>query len=625
MIPVPAPPSRTAQNANATCPSSRFRSLLSGLLLAVAAWVLYLPSVRYGFVYYDDVRILRDHPELYGQPRLSADLRAIFVTCFPREEPLLARDVTWALDSRLFGFGNPLGYHLGNVLLHGVVVALLFAFLLGTTRRYGFALATALAWLFLAVHTEPVAWIMGRKDILSALFMLLALGAQTRRLTSKSPAGHCGWYVLTTVFFLAGLLSKISVLTFPLVLFLHAILFPYLRGEQPPEAPLQSGRALAREALLMTPNLAISGLIYVWYQRTLAQIGMFDRGYAARGLAHVWNLFMIDPLTLWLYLKQVFLPWGLSVFYTWPSLRPGYPPSQIAVALATVGIACGAGVWLFRRHKDLFFYYGAFFVLMVPYLNLLYIGIWMAERYLYFPAFCIVALACSLASAALRRPHNVMRLGVLTTGALFVAINAFQSLSYQREWRNAETLWQYHITLPRPSPTAYENLAAYYYAVAAEHPEASRMALPVKKMSIVVEAGLAEFWPDRGQPPPPATAYLFFLKSIVEELTGEPEAALASLLTSDRLRPGADATNLNLARLYRNLARAAADPRQRRSYACAARDRFLQYLKLAFRGRLAPTEVRQELAAIEAECSALDQLPGSGQTGPAAEKSHPDR
>ena len=131
--------------------------------------------------------------------------------------------MTWALDSRIFGFGNPFGYHLGNVLLHGVVVALLFVFLLGTTRRYGFALATAVACLLLAVHTEPVAWIMGRKDILSALFMLLALCAQTQRLTAKRATAQSGWYAITLASFVVGLLSKISVLTFPLVLFLHAI------------------------------------------------------------------------------------------------------------------------------------------------------------------------------------------------------------------------------------------------------------------------------------------------------------------------------------------------------------------------------------------------------------------
>jgi hypothetical protein len=242
----------------------RHRNLLTGLLLMLAAWAMYLPSLRYDFVYYDDVRILRDHPELYGQANLSEDLQAIFVTSFPREEPLLLRDVSWALDSRIFGFGNAFGYHLDNVLLHGIVVALMFAFLLGTTRRYGFALAVSIAWLVLAVHTEPVVWIMGRKDILSTLFMLLTLCAQTRRLATAGNRACCGWYLITLACFMCGLLSKISVLTFPLVLFLHAVFLPYLNGERPTNGAFRCGRALLKEIFLFIPAFVASVLVYGW-------------------------------------------------------------------------------------------------------------------------------------------------------------------------------------------------------------------------------------------------------------------------------------------------------------------------------------------------------------------------
>jgi hypothetical protein len=585
----------------------RHRNFFTALLLAMAAWIFYLPSTQYGFVYYDDVRILQNHPELYGQAHFSAGLRAIFVTCFPREEPLLVRDITWAIDSRIFGFGNAFGYHLGNVLLHGVVVALLFVFLFVTTRRYDFALATAAAYLLLAVHTEPVAWIMGRKDILSALFMLLALCAQTQRLTAKSVTAQGGWYAITLACFAVGLLSKISVLTFPLVLFLHAIFLPYLRGERPPDAPFLWGRALAREGLLLTPGLVVAGVIYVWYQRILAQMGIFDRGYAAQGLAHLWNLLMVNPQAFWIYLRQIFFPSHLAVLYAWPALQSSYPSWQIATALATVAATGGIGVWLFRRRKDVFFYYAAFFVLMVPYLNLLYIGIWVAERYLYFSAFCLLAIAISLASTALRRPQPALRIGVLTVSMIFAASNLFQKLSYERMWRNGETLWQYHIALPRPSPIAYENLAACCYASfasAVAQQNTPRMESSIRKMEIVVQAGLAEFWPDHQRPPPPETASLFFLQSLVQEVKGEPDAALESLLTSDRLHPRFDATNLNLSRLYCKLAKTARTPQQQETDIRAAHERFVAYITLAFRGRPAPPEVRKELADIESECPA---------------------
>jgi hypothetical protein len=587
----------------------RHRNLLTGLLLMLAAWALYLPSARYDFVYYDDVRILRNHPELYGQANLPADLHAIFVTGFPREEPLLLRDVSWALDSRVFGFGNAFGHHLGNVLLHGIAVALLFAFLLETTRRYGFTLAVAAAWLALAIHTEPVAWIMGRKDVLSALFMLLALCAQTRRLTAGNFSARCGWYFTTLICFVCGLFSKISVLTFPLVLLLHAVFLPYLNGGLSPNAAFAWGRALVKEIFLFVPALVASILVYGWYRRMLTQVGILDGGSTAGGLEHLWNLLMVDPPALWVYLQQTFVPWHLKVLYQWPKLPAVYPHWQIAASLASVVLAGGAGAWLFRRHKDLFFYYAAFFVIMMPYLNLVMPGILVAERYLYFSSFCLLALALSAAIALLRRPQPLLRGSVLAAGVGFAALNLFQTGSYLPVWRNGETLWQYHLALPRPSPVAYANLAACYYAQATDQLGTPKMAVSMLKMSTVVDAGLAQFWPDRKQDPPPDTYFLFFLQSIVQEIKGEPEAALASLLTSDRLRPKFDSTNLNLALLYHKLAGTATDPDQKAVYARAARDRYAEYIALTWRGRAAPPEIQKQLADFEAGCSVTNQPP----------------
>jgi hypothetical protein len=585
----------------------RYRTLITALLLAMTAWVLYFPSVHYSFVYYDDVRILQDHPELYGQSTLGADLKAIFVTCFPREEPLLARDVSWAADSRIFGFDNPFGYHLVNVLLHGVVVALLFIFLLGTTGRYGFALGTTAAYLLLAAHTEPVAWIMGRKDILSGLFMLLALCAQTRRLTTPRLAAQVGWYAMTLLFFVIALLSKINVLTFPAMLFLHAVFFPYLRGERKSDDRFPWGRELARETLFLIPALAASGIVYVWYQRTLAQMGIFDRGYTARGLAHLWNLLTINPIGLWIYLRQVFFPWHLSVLYTWPRLETRYPAWQIAIAAATVMAAIAAGIWLLRRHKDMFFYYAAFFVLMIPYLNLIYIGIWIADRYIYFSSFCILAIAVTLVEAAFRSARPMLRIGALAACIFFGAVNVYQTLSYEPAWRNGETLWQYHLALPEPNSIAYENLAAYYYAdfgsAHAQH-DMPRMILSLRKMEAVVDAGLGRFWPDHRESPPREISYLFFLDSLVLEVKGDANGALNSLLMSDRLHPGFAPTNLNLSLLYRKLAATAQNRPQEMDYLNDARERFRLYIGLTYRGRPAPPDVQKQLADIEAECAA---------------------
>lgn len=584
----------------------RHRNVLTGLFLLLAAWGLYAPSIGYNFVYFDDVRILRDHPEIYGQAHLSDDFKAIFVNAFPREEPLLLRDVSWAIDSRLFGFGNPFGYHLVNVLLHGAVVALLFTFLLTTTRRYSISLASTLTWMFLAVHTEPVAWIMGRKDILSTLFMLLALCAQTRRLAASQPGQRSFWYVATVLSVFCGLLSKVSVLTFPLVLFLHAVLLPYLRREPGSDSALPPFRALVREGLLAFPSLVLSLAVYVWYSRILTQVGLLDRGYTAHGLGHLWNLLMINPLVLWFYLKQICLPSGLSVIYKWPTLQPAYPGWQVAVGLATLALALSAGIWLFRKRRDLFFYYAAFFILMVPYFNLTYIGIWVADRYLYFAALFPLLIGVTLAAEALQRQDTPVRRAVVTIiAAIFCLGNISRAVSYQPAWSDAESLWKYHLALANPAPEAFGNLAAYYYSVAFAHQNTLEADKALQKMAVVVDAGLDQFWPRRRGPAPAITWQLFFLRSMEQEVNGQLSDALASLRLSDQLRPGFDSINLNMARLCFHLCQTDLPSQKKVEFSREASHRFAEYIKLAYRGRTPSTEIRQEQSAIEENYAVL--------------------
>ncbi len=592
-------------------PLGKHRSLITAIVLMLAAWVLYSPSLKFGFIYFDDVRILRDHPELYGQKTLTADLKAIFVTSYPREEPLLLRDVTWAIDSHIFGFGNAFGYHLGNVLANGVVVALLFAFLLNATRRYKFAVITTVAYLLLAVHVEPVAWIMGRKDILSALFMLLALLAQAHRLDAKSIAAKTGWYLLVLVCLVAGLFSKISVLTFPIMLYLHALLLPHLRGEQPPDAPFP-WRSAVREAVFIIPALAISGLTYLWYQRILTQMGIFDRGYNAHGLAHLWNLLMVNSLAFWSYLLNLLAPMHLAVLYSWPDLQYSYPVWQIIVSFVTLAGILAVGIWLLLKRKDLFFYLASGLVLMIPYLNLIYIGIWVADRYVYFTSACAVAIVIALMESAWPMWRTGIRRIIISAGALLLAVNLFETISYQPQWRDAESLWQYHITLPNAVAKSYENLGAFYFAQftdASDKRDDVAKDQALKKMAVVVDAGLNEYWPDRHVDPPPRTAFLFFLKSLIEDVTGQPKAALDSLLISDKLQPKFDSTQYNLSRVYKELAQAAASDQERETDYRAARDRFAQYIQLSYLGRVPPPEVSQEMADLEAKCAASNQAP----------------
>lgn len=106
--------------------------------------------------------------------------------------------LSFAVDWQVWG-GNPLGFHLTNLLLHLLCVSLVYAL----ARRLGASAAAAgiSAALFgtLPRLSEAVAWVSGRTDLLASLFVLAALWAHGERQRRR-------WLAALLLF--GGLLSK---------------------------------------------------------------------------------------------------------------------------------------------------------------------------------------------------------------------------------------------------------------------------------------------------------------------------------------------------------------------------------------------------------------------------------
>jgi len=87
---------------------------------------------------------------------------------------------------RMVTGSHPLPQHLVNILLHAMVAALLVRL----CRRMGLSDANSLAsgvlFAVLPIHTEVVAGVVGRADILTTLGVLLALLAHRRSLLATS-------------------------------------------------------------------------------------------------------------------------------------------------------------------------------------------------------------------------------------------------------------------------------------------------------------------------------------------------------------------------------------------------------------------------------------------------------
>ncbi|MEZ4650517.1 MAG: tetratricopeptide repeat protein [Candidatus Eisenbacteria bacterium] len=182
-------------------------------LIAIA---IYLPTLRYGFVGYDDtLLVVQNQPFLSDLGNVPQAFRqgAWSVPGFEGGNVYYrpAYTLSFMADAQVGG-ARPLTYHLDNVLQHGIASALVAVLLL----ELGYGAWTALlVGAFFAAHpafVNVVAWVPGRADSLLAIFTLLSVLSWSRLYRHAGGPGKTG--VTTAWLFVLG-----NVAAFALALF----------------------------------------------------------------------------------------------------------------------------------------------------------------------------------------------------------------------------------------------------------------------------------------------------------------------------------------------------------------------------------------------------------------------
>jgi tetratricopeptide (TPR) repeat protein len=402
------------------------RLAIAGALVA-STLAAYAQTVHFDFVVFDDPTYVIDDPHI-NRGLTWPGVKWVFSHAyFANWHPLTL--LSHMLDCTLFGLDAG-GHHLTSVLLHVANTLVLFFVLCGATGAPWRSSVVAALFALHPLHVESVAWVSGRKDVLSTLFGFAALGAYG----SYARRGGAGRYALTALLLALGLMSKPMLVTLPFV-FLLWDYWPL--GRLRPGATISPGK-LALEKL---PFLALSAASSV--ATLLAQ----ESGEAVASLDEVpfrWRA--ANAIVSYVrYLDKMIWPADLAPLYPHPNLPGGVPLAiwQIAGA-ALLLVLITVAVWASRRPYAIMgwlWYLGT----LVPVLGLVQVGGQaMADRYTYVslvgPFITVVWGAGDLVAARAARRGGAAALALTALFAL-----AFASRAQARHWRNSLALTRHAV------------------------------------------------------------------------------------------------------------------------------------------------------------------------------------
>ena len=417
-------------------------------LVVLVVWV-FLPSLRNGFVNYDDNLYVTDN--LQVQAGLSWQG---LVWAFARIHGAGTywHPLTWVshmLDCQLYGL-QPWGHHLTNLLLHAVNTLLVFFVfwrMTGAVWRCAF-----LAALF-ALHplqVDTVAWIAERKNLLSTLFWLLTTWAYVRY--GERP----GWgrYALILLFFASGLLCKPALVTLPFVLLLLDY-WPLRRFRlstlNPEPSTTQQPATVGRLVLEKTPLLLLataSSLITLLAHQGL---GMLD---PASGFPM--GLRIENAIVSYVrYLGKTVWPFNLAVFYPYPD---AWPMSEVVLCSLLLVVVSGMAIRAARSRPYLFVGWFWFLGVLVPFIGLVQVGAQaMADRFMYVPVLGLL-MPCLWGAAELTARWRHRRTVLAIVGTAAVAACGFATHFQVEHWRNGVTLFSHTIAATGNNALAECNL-----------------------------------------------------------------------------------------------------------------------------------------------------------------------
>lgn len=394
------------------------------------------------FAYYSNVYVQKGisgipdiltHP-YYNDGNLTFDYRPISA-------------VTFAIEKELFG-NNPHVAHFVNLVLYAIVVLLIFGALievLGLSFLPAFIVS-----LFFAVHpahTEVVASIKNREEILSLIFAVLALVYSHRLFAQQTARGRMTYLLFVFIFIGLSFISKLSNLSMVPIIFISLI----FKGHH-------------RNKTLFYPLAGLVAIFTVLYIAKMASINhrpVFDLENPLVNYHDLSSKLGTSAATLFFYFRFMFVPFPFSYFYgynTIPVIGIEAPLSILSILIHSLIFIYGL-VLFFKKDKIGLFII-AYLIAISAYNNLavIYTGI-VSERALFAPSLYFIAALVCILYKWLAESGSSIRTVVIVIGVAWFSIYGVLTINRAGQWHDTIKLMSADIRHLEQS-----TLANYFYA-----------------------------------------------------------------------------------------------------------------------------------------------------------------
>jgi protein O-mannosyl-transferase len=415
------------------------------LLLSTLTWSVFGQTLRHSFVAYDDPDYVYENPEIIAGITQDGIVAAFAHPHARNWHPLTT--ISHMLDCELYGL-NASGHHLTNVLLHMGAVLLLFSALRAMTGRQWRSAFVAAVFAIHPLRAESVAWVAERKDVLSALFFMITLGAYIHYARHPSLKR----YFWVAAFFAFGLMSKPMLITAPLLLLLLDY-WPLGRWQEAEPAPPKDFLLILRRLIIEKIPLILlsicSAMATIFAQRSTIRYG--------ESLPFIWRV--TNALVSYVaYMGQMFWPAKLAVFY--PHHADSLLFWQLACALLLIIGVTLVVIALCKTRPYLMVGWFWYLICLLPVIGLIPVGLGArADRYTYLPQIGLyIALTWAAAdvSGLLKKRPGIYG----AVAALIIVVLAWRAWIQTSFWRDTESLWNHALAVTPDNDVAHYNVAA---------------------------------------------------------------------------------------------------------------------------------------------------------------------